>query len=549
MVQVHPPAPDPPTATTADPLDRALARLLDREAPRRSERWLVAFSGGPDSLALAAALVPLAAARGVAVELGHVEHGIDADSLRRAESARALGTRLGLPFHLRSVDLPAARRRDESPEAAARRLRYAALEALRSELGAELLLTAHHRDDQVETLLLQIARGVAVERLGGVAAARGALRRPLLAVTRHEIEARLVRERLAPVRDPTNDDLSLPRNRLRHHTLPALRASEAGIDAALVALGARAAAHRAALGRRFAARMDALARPTSETVWLRDQKRKAFIEGKDSGGPSWQPASGRGDDAIAVVLTAIGTARERVNDAEEARGGDQPLSISFPLDFLTGLPAGLRPAALRWLLTERLGVGQLPSFPSMKAFLSLSGAGRSARLALPPRGARRLVARRGRLAVEAAESRTPAFSYTFSMPGEVELPELALRLRVRRSPVEPWMFRGEPLRAGFTAEAEQATVRNRRSGDRLRPLGAPGGRKLKAVLIDRGVPAAARDRLPMLEVAGELVWVPGITIGDAFALTGGAECWLAELEPLAEATAVTLEGGERTTTK
>jgi tRNA(Ile)-lysidine synthase len=444
---------------------------------------------------MAAALTPLAARRGFAVELAHVDHRLDPDSARRAEEARARAARLGRPFHLLAIDVPAARARGESPEAAARRLRYAALERLRGETGASLLLTAHHRDDQVETVLLQIARGVAVERLGGVAASRGALRRPLLAVSRAEIESRLAREGLSPVRDPTNDDLHFPRNRLRHHTLPALRAAEPTVDAALVALGARAAALRAALGRRFAARLEADA-----------------------------PATPR----------------------PEADGA--PVG-SFALEFLTNLPAGLRPAALRWLLGERLGVGQLPSFPSMRAFLSLVAAGRNASLALPPRGARRLVARRGRLAVAGAESRTASFSYTFSIPGEVELPELGLRLRLRRSPVEPWMLRGEPLRAGLSARAVEATVRSRRSGDRLRPLGAPGERKLKQVLIDRGVPEAARDRLPLLEIADELAWIPGVTIGAAFVLRDEADCWLAELEPLAEPSAAGGEGGERKTTK
>lgn len=486
MVQVHPPAPDPLTPTAADPLDRALAGCLETEAPQAGERWLVAFSGGPDSLALAAALAPPAAECGLVVELAHVDHGLDADSPRRAERARELAARLGLPFHLRRLDLADARRRNESPEAAARRRRYAALKALRAERDATLLLTAHHRDDQVETLLLQLARGVAVERLVGIAAARGPLRRPLLTVRRREITARLAREGLEPVRDPTNDDLALPRNRLRHRTLPALRAVEPGLDAALLKLGARAAALRTALGHRFAQRFDAA---TTERA-----------------------------------------------------------APELPLELLLGLPAGLRPAALRWILTERLGVGQLPSFPSMKAFLSVLEAGKNARLALPPRDARSLLARRGRLSVETTESRTSPFSYTFSMPGEVELPELGLRLRIRRSPVEPWMFRGEPQRAGFSADAAQATVRNRRAGDRLTPLGAAGRRKLKAVLIDRGVPAEVRDRLPLLEIAGEMAWIPGITIGAGFALAGDGECWLAELEPLAATSAVGARGSERKTT-
>jgi tRNA(Ile)-lysidine synthase len=118
------------------------------------------------------------------------------------------------------------------------------------------------------------------------------------------------------------------------------------------------------------------------------------------------------------------------------------------------------------------------------------------------------------------------------MPGEVELPELGLRLRVRRTPIEPWMLRGERRRVGFESAADHAIVRSRRPGERMRPLGSPGSRKLKAILIDRGIPAEDRDRLPLLVVEGELAWVPGVALGDRFALRGDGDCWLAELETL-----------------
>jgi tRNA(Ile)-lysidine synthetase-like protein len=79
----------------------------------------------------------------------------------------------------------------------------------------------------------------------------------------------------------------------------------------------------------------------------------------------------------------------------------------------------------------------------------------------------------------------------------------------------------------------------------MRPLGAPGGRKLKAILIDRGIPAEARDRLPLLEIEGELAWVPGVALGERFALRGGDEGWLAELEAL-EPRVLPVSSSERT---
>jgi tRNA(Ile)-lysidine synthase len=122
------------------------------------------------------------------------------------------------------------------------------------------------------------------------------------------------------------------------------------------------------------------------------------------------------------------------------------------------------------------------------------------------------------------------------MPGETELPALGLRLRIRRAAVEPWMLAGEAGRAAFQLPdglaAGGARLRSRRPGDRLRPLGGPGGRKLKELLIDRRLPRADRDRLPLLEIGGRIVWVPGVTIEDAFRLRGEADCWMAELVPL-----------------
>ena len=369
--------------------------------------------------------------------------------------------------------MPAGRARRESPEAAARRLRYAALDGLRRELGATRILTAHQRDDQVETVLLQIARGVPLEALGGIAERRGPILRPLLAVSRVELLAWLGEHGLVPLADPTNLDLRRPRNRLRLLVLPELRRREHGIDDDLLALGERSRALRARLDRHF------------------EHRGRTPIEGSES------PRS-----------------------APEIDCG-----------WISALPPALRLPALRWMLAEVLGVAPMPSGPSMNAFLARLEHGKPARLRLPGE-IRELAVDGGRVAWASPASRIPAFSYTFSIPGEVELPELGLRLRVGRSRVEPWMFRGDPRRAGFVAAPGRATVRNRRPGDRLHPIGAPGTRKLKEILIDRRVPEESRDRIPLLELAGRLAWVPGVTLDRRFAIADEAECWLAELEPL-----------------
>jgi len=465
----------PQDRSASEPHDpeSAIERALEEENPARGERWLVAFSGGVDSTALAAALASEAPKRMVEFDLVHIDHRMDTESASRAHLAARLARDFDKRLHIGVASVPASRFRRESPEAAARRLRYLELERFRTELRATRILTAHQRDDQIETILLRILRGAPVESLGGIERRRGALLRPLLEVGRAEIERFLARRGLEPIRDPTNERLDLDRGRIRARLLPELARSEPGAAAALLRLAPRSAALRARLEAEFARRFE------------------------------------RGTERV-----------------ELAR--------------LLKLPEALRLPALRWLLHERFGASQLPSFPSLEAFLSglEERNGRTAALSFPAGSGRkaRLLARGGRLGVERPASRNRPFSYTFSIPGEAELPELGLRVRVRRSPVEPWMFRGDRRRAGLSAGGGTAVVRSRRPGDRLRPLGAPGTRKLKELLVDRRVPAAERDRLPILEIDGAIAWVAGITIDERCRLAEDeAECWLAELLPPGEA--------------
>ena len=105
-------------------------------------------------------------------------------------------------------------------------------------------------------------------------------------------------------------------------------------------------------------------------------------------------------------------------------------------------------------------------------------------------------------------------------------------MRLCRRAVEPWMFQGSPDRAGLAlplAEGDRVTIRNRRPGDRIHPLGADGSRRLKEVLIDRRVPRPVRGRLPLLCVGERIAWVPGIAIEQRFRLAGHATAWVAEV--------------------
>lgn len=200
------------------------------------DRVLVACSGGADSVALAH-LVARAARRLSlgAVALAHLDHGLRPESRDDAAFVAALAARLGVP--LEAERRVVRKRRGESPEAAARRVRYAFLERAARAARADVVVTAHHLDDQAETVLLAILRGTGVRGLAGIPAARPLaegsrvrLVRPLLPFRRARLREWLTRWNEAWREDGTNDGGNV-RARLRARAMPVL-AECAGRDPA-----------------------------------------------------------------------------------------------------------------------------------------------------------------------------------------------------------------------------------------------------------------------------------------------------------------------------
>lgn len=194
-----------------------------------SNRVIVAFSGGPDSVCLLHQLAESDSGREI-VSI-HIDHGLDAESRRRANQAAAIAARLGVECQTIRVTVGTG----HGPEAAARDARYRAFEKLIEH--EDVLVTAHHADDQTETILLRVLRGAGPDGLAGIPAVRrfgrGWLARPLIEWQRSDIENWLQRHRLDCIRDPANECPGFDRNHLRHEVLPALRDRWPGVDAAL----------------------------------------------------------------------------------------------------------------------------------------------------------------------------------------------------------------------------------------------------------------------------------------------------------------------------
>jgi tRNA(Ile)-lysidine synthase len=536
----------------------ALQAFLRRLPPDPGDRLVVAFSGGCDSTALLWGLTRLAPSWGIRLVAAHLDHAMDAASAARAVQAARLAHRLGVPLVVARRAVGVHRLPGESPEAAARRIRYAFLDEVRRGCRARHVATAHHRDDQAETVLLRLRFGSGLRGLAGIQEVAGTVVRPLLALPQATLRQAVAAAGLTPVEDPCNHDPRQPRSRMRHQVLPAL-AAVAAVDTARLAAGLASLAARAqgalpALDRRLAAAVG-LRGGTGESgengqIIAADRRRLAALP------PTLLPCAlallhrraGAGYPASLAAaaelrrqlrpgrLAAAPERRHRPPRTAGHRGADPR-----PADPRVACDCG---AGWRWqtdgemLRLLRVGSGSvslgLPLGEGPKSYAPEAWAPR-------PKGGR------GRLThylrAHPGETITP-FTYTLEVPGELAIPELAVTIRVSRQPVAAWMLRGAPLRAGLalplpdSGRPVRVTVRNRRPGDRLRPLGGPGSRKLKDVLIDRGVPRWQRDRLPLLCWAGEIAWVPGITIDHRFRLTGEPTACLVEITEISEASGI-----------
>ncbi len=435
---------------------RLTARVLD--TVRRhgllhgGETVLVAVSGGADSMALLDVLRDLRPMLGLTLHSAHVHHGLRAEADADADFVRSLSERLGVPFHLERVTV----RREppwEGLEAEARRARYAALEARALTLGADCIATGHTADDQAETVVMRLLQGAGPRGLSGIAPARGRVIRPLLDARRDEVLAHLASRGLGWIEDATNRDSRFLRNRLRHDVLPFL------------------------------------ARPL-------------------------------GPGLVESLCRSADLCRELVADLErqarwelERVAKRAPSGIIFSVSELLSKSEELA-AQMLLLAAAELGAAR----PHRAA------AQRAMRRMLAPRAPRR-AARLGRLSLERSGSWLrvgpavlPAVvARRFEVPGSVDLNELGLRLDARCFEVGPgYVPPRDVRRVAFDADCLPAAlgVRARRSGDRFAPFGGPSERRLKSFLIDAGIPRWERSRIPLLEAAGDIIWVAGVRRGQ-----------------------------------
>ena len=224
-------------------MEKVLEYIRKHQMLETGDKVIVGVSGGADSVCLLFLLKTFAPYFQVSLEVVHMEHGIRGkESLMDAEFVENLCKKWEIPFHLFQKDVPAlAKEWKCSTEEAGRRVRYEAFEEVRKKTGADKIAVAHNQDDQAETILFHLARGSGLKGLCGILPVRDRIIRPLLVLSRREIEEILRENGISFRQDLSNQEDVYTRNKIRLNILPLLKEE----------LNPQAASHIAMAGERL----------------------------------------------------------------------------------------------------------------------------------------------------------------------------------------------------------------------------------------------------------------------------------------------------------
>lgn len=221
-------------------VDKVRGYILRHRLMAGGDRLLVAVSGGCDSVALLHLLWSLRDEFGVELRAAHLDHALRPQSAAEADFVRSFCESLAVPLRVARIAVPDHLERGRGGlEQVAREVRHRFLRETAAEMGCNLIALGHHRGDQAETLLHRLVRGAGPTGLAGMRPRSGPLIRPLLGVARGEILAYLKEQGVDWVEDPSNQDLGMTRNSLRHQVLPLLATFNPRVEEGLARLAER----------------------------------------------------------------------------------------------------------------------------------------------------------------------------------------------------------------------------------------------------------------------------------------------------------------------
>lgn len=440
---------------------RVLAFVRRHQLISGGERILVGVSGGPDSVALLQLLHECRDELRLHLEVAHLQHGIRSGAA--GEDARFvadLADRLGIPFHLKEIDLPQMKQSagKGNLEALARAARYTFFDEIVKQRGLEKVAVAHTQDDQAETVLMWFLRGTGLKGLGGMAPrqefklARGepmrrlVLVRPLLETPKSELLEFLTERGLAFRLDDTNFDAAYMRNWIRLELLPYMSRR---VDGLAVRLGKQAELCR------------------DDEAVLNDLARRRLVK----------------------MLN--GDALDRRTLLEQ--------------------PPALQRRTLRlWIQGKRGHLRAIEGVHIEEIRRLIVNGSPHARAAIPGGWEFRREYDTLKLEARFRSGRGVCYSYPLAIGTPLAIPEAGIELLSECVPARAQALPDSLSEALFDlAELSgPLVIRNFRRGDRFLPLGMTGHKKIKDLFIEKRVPLSARGRWPLLTSGDDVVWIP-----------------------------------------
>lgn len=449
-------------------LDKVRATITRFSLLDRNDGVVVGVSGGPDSVALLHVLLALREELELRLHVAHLNHLFrGAEAEEDAVFVAGLAKAWGLPVTVETFDVPAlVAKEGVSAQEAARRVRYGFLRRVAASAGAAKVAVGHHADDQAETVLIHLLRGTGPKGLGGMAPAREGIIRPLLEVTRAEIE-NYCREHHLPTRlDRSNEKTVYRRNRVRLCLMPVLKEYNPRMVEALT-------------------RLAAVVRDEDE--YLDRDAYQAFL-------------------GICLL--------------------DEKRHIAVSLPGFLGLPDALKRRVIRRCYSQIRGQTVDLSYDHVEVVLALAKGPEAAGETHMPGGVR---AKKGDKDLsfyryEGAGVPVPDYCLPLVVPGYTLLPAVNRLIRAEVVPAEqvgpmPWLgaSRGDSEAfLDYGLVQGHLYVRRRRPGDRFQPLGFRGMKKLQDFFIDVKVPRQERDQVPVVATEREILWVAGFRPDERF---------------------------------
>lgn len=491
-----------------------LHRLLARE------RWLpagsgllIALSGGGDSTALLRLFWELAPLWNFRLQAAHLNHNLRPEAENEAAFARRLCQKLDIPYWLASQPIAyLARSRQLSLEEAGRQARYAFLERLRREEGLDFILTAHTAQDQAETLVGRFISGVGLSGLRGIRQREGQVVRPLLNFRKEQLLEYLRQAGQSWCEDQTNHIPSAPRTKIRLEILPRLQELNPQIVENLNRLAHWACEDEDFFQSQLGELWPQIVAPPDPTTplpclqLLKDWRPD----------PAWKIARSRLEALHPALRKRLyqKALQELELDGQQSRAAKlHPLEschyqaleafLKAPNGKWLPLPGGLR---ARWERDYLLLEKPLPLAPVPEPEFRELTAGQLEALAPGER----------------LSQEFPAWNLKLSWGRGASFRPQAYRLSLAP----------QPLYAALE-ESGGIYLRPRRAGDYFHPAGGRGGQKVKKYLQSLALPAAVRERLPLLEVGGKLLWLLGLRAESYFlAPPYSRESIILEVQPL-----------------